>query len=236
MKITDGISIPRELVKVGIVTQDAIFTKGSICANLMLYGKEIEALPFYSDSLSNPKKTRGILFGIDEDKMAVDLINDTAGIKYPAMNITPNLVELQREYDGFAIAENYSLETLLKYLNFPEEMTISELEKLRKILISKKELRKLAVPCGYGKIDTRKTCILDYEQEGKLGFNEYYKFIGKEVSDNERVVFDKNVPAKIKQQIYPARVFELLVQNRSLGYDVTDNIEYKIAQKRLIRK
>lgn len=229
----DDITIPRNLVKVGLVTRNATFCREGMGANKALDGKEIDLLPFYVNDMVDYKKIRGILFGVDQDKMAIDLINNTL-IDYPVMNITPELSKIQKRLNGFAVSDNYSLETLLEYLDFPEEMTVYELRKLRDILISKKQLRKLALPCCYGKINIWKTNILDYQQEVKLGLGEYYKFIGEGKHENDRCVFDKNVPDLIFQQIYPKDLFKLLVQNQKLGYTITDKEENDVVQKRLV--
>lgn len=233
-KFINKFSIPRELVRVGVLTKDAIFNKSWITTNLILSAKEIENLPYHVLFSSNVKYIRGIIFGVDQDQMALDLIN-TSDINYPAMNITPNLQEQQEKYDDFAIADNYPLASLLEYLNFPEELTVDDLKKLRQILTSKRELTKLAIPYSYGKIDTKLTNILDYEQQPKLA-GSYYKFIVEKNSDSERCHFDKTVPDKIEQQIYPAATFELLIRNQKLGYKATGKSEYVAAEKKLVRK
>lgn len=231
----EGISIPRKLVRVGVLTKDATFTKSSLPANKVLNGTEIDKIPYRVYFAADVKKLRGVLFGVNQDKMAMDLLNYESGIEYPAMNITPNFYDQQKHFNNLVVADNYSLSTLLEYLGFPEELSDYHFKKLSKILTNKKELKKLAIPCAYGKINTRLTDRLDYEQELKLAGN-YYKFTGTRFFDNERCYFDKSVPIEIDQKIYPAAVFELLVGNQSLGYKVTDKSEYDIVQKRKIKK
>lgn len=227
---TDGISIPRKLVRIGVLTRDAIFCKGSIPTNLMLNGEEIEQLPYVGYMAD---EVRGILFGVNQDNMAVDLLNN--GYEYPVMNITKDLKNQQKKYNNWAVASNYPIESLLKYLGFKEEITAYELQLLSKLLESKRQIKKLALPCSYGRINIRKTDIWDYQQQLKLGRN-YYKFISNNNFDNERCVFDKAVYKNLKQQIFPAAIFAMLVKNQKLGYIAHSNLRDNDSKKVLIRK
>lgn len=230
MKIIGGLSIPRHYVNLGILTRNATFAKSSI-ATMTLYREELDELPFFESKFNRGpefQQNRAILFA-DRDGLGFDLSN--GGLQYPVMNITPdhNLKALQNEYGGFAIANNYSLEDLLEYLGFGHNLSLADLKKLRAILINRKELKKLAIPFGYRKINISKTNRLDWEQKPHMG-SEYYKFLSGEIPSHEKCIFDKEVPPVIEAQIGPVDLFKLLLEAESIGYGVPSKEERAVAK------
>lgn len=216
-----GMSINRSLVRVGTLVQNATFSRGSILSIAQLDGEENDKLPLMYRIANDTKILRGILFGINQDNIAMDLINEN--LEYPIMNTTPSLVDKDEKYNNCVVVDDYSLDSLLEYLGFNGnvELTKEDLNKIRKILTRKSQIKKLALPCGYGKINIGKTSFFDYSQEVKLSCRNYYTFIGSDISNNERCCFDRKVLSHLGQEISPAAVFETLVKNRKLGYIAT---------------
>lgn len=217
MRKNENVTISSSIIRIGNLSKDAVFCRSSGLAPSFLTLDEINQMP-YIEFFANDVVHHGIVFMIDENKMGVDLFNNDVLSRYPVMNFTPEFLKSQTDNNGFAIGKSFSLEPVLKYFGFPNEMTIKDFERLRKLLTSKRQIRKLSKPCSYLRIDTSRISVLDYDQEVKLSKGEYYKFVDNKTNSNEKCKFYSD-DAINNPVICPPSIFKVLVDNLNYGYE-----------------
>ena len=79
---------------------------------------------------------RSILFVLDEKRRANDLLYHSP--LYPIKNITDNSTTIDDTYSGIYVKGAYNLEQLLNYFNYPEELSYSDIVRIRKSFFNKR--------------------------------------------------------------------------------------------------
>jgi len=88
----------------------------------------IDGTPHLMDYVIHSRKytSRKMLFIIDENKCANDLLYDT--FRYPIFNISPDKLCLA---SPICVTEAYSMELFLKYFNYPEVLNYNDIVNIR---------------------------------------------------------------------------------------------------------
>jgi len=81
-------------------------------------------------SIHSWKSYRSILFTLDENQRAFDLLYTTPN--YPVINVTNNNASLNLEKDNIVIQEPCNISSLLKYFGYASHLTIEDIIKIRK--------------------------------------------------------------------------------------------------------
>ena len=89
-------------IRVGILTKNATFE----ASNIMYDGKAVDGLNYRVYKTNELRYVRGIIFLVNKDRRAIDLISDKEE-EYPIMNLTPNLFDESVRSDNYVVTENY---------------------------------------------------------------------------------------------------------------------------------
>ena len=125
-------------IRVGILTKNATFE----ASNIMYDGKAVDGLNYRVYKTNELRYVRGIIFLVNKDRRAIDLISDKEE-EYPIMNLTPNLFDESVRSDNYVVTENYFIEPLLQLSNFPVELQLDQLKQLKAILTDRERLAKI---------------------------------------------------------------------------------------------
>ncbi len=102
--------------------------------------------------VGNYKKARSILFTLDDEKKAIDLLYKTP--HYPVLNLTNDLELYENlKKSPIIIKGAYALEELLAYFDYCEYLGIEEIKKIRREFFSGTFARNHCELFGYKKIE-----------------------------------------------------------------------------------